>query len=452
MIQRFEQLLAESPGDERDKGVIAERFARALGTYYRWGAAAPPARFLPHQVGRDALADLLPAGTEVVTVDTACSSSLFSIDLGVKGLNMGDFDIAVCGGAMSLAPLNGVLFSKFRGLSPTGVCRPLDRDCDGVLFADGAGVVVLKRVSQAIADGDPILAVIKAFGSSSDGNGKAIYAPKAAGQKIALKRARSHPGYGGDQVNWIIAHATGTPSGDAAELAALRESFPSATDLYVSSNKAIIGHTGWAAGVASVIEGVLGIQKGVIPPQHRVREPHPELAQQPGFKIPTQPQRLGDDSPASRRVAVSSFGFGGINGHMLLTGFDPKAPSAPVPERAYDARVAIVAWAARLPGLTSRDAVRDWLHGHGAGPAASFGPTYPPPAIRAGPHVGPHHALDRSHAAHDSRMRARLAHLARRVLGDASRNGRRVPGPHGKNCRRHLVCAALLPGRRRSRS
>ena len=128
------------------------------------------------------MSGILPDRTALMMVDTACSSSLYAVDLGIKGLLTGQHDVAVCGGSFALAPRGSVLFAKLHGLSESGVVRPLDRASDGVLFADGAGVVVLKRLKRALADGDRILGVIKAFGASSDGKGKAIYAPNSAGQ------------------------------------------------------------------------------------------------------------------------------------------------------------------------------------------------------------------------------------------------------------------------------
>src|SRR6202040_2509340 len=107
-------------------------------------------------------------------------------DLGIKALSLGRHDVVCCGGAFALAPRGSILFSKLYGLSQSGEVRPLDKACDGVLFADGAGVVVLKRLTRARADGDRIMAVIKAFGSSSDGKGKALYAPSSEGQCTAI--------------------------------------------------------------------------------------------------------------------------------------------------------------------------------------------------------------------------------------------------------------------------
>ena len=179
---------ADLPADEAAK--LQAEIDEALRERYARGAEEP-IRYLPHNVGRRAMEGVLPEDTELVMVDTACSSSLYTVDIGVKGLLTGRQDIAVCGGSFSLAPRGSVLFSKLHGLSASGILRPLDKGADGVLFSDGAGVVVVKRLRRALEDGDTILGVLKAFGSSSDGRGKAIYAPSSQGQRIAVERAHA---------------------------------------------------------------------------------------------------------------------------------------------------------------------------------------------------------------------------------------------------------------------
>ncbi|MGH2369895.1 MAG: SDR family oxidoreductase, partial [Chloroflexota bacterium] len=182
--------------------------ARAALEAHYWRGRSDPARCLPHAVGRQAMAGLLPDGAELLMVDTACSSSLYAVDVGIKGLLMGKHDVAVCGGSFSVAPRGSVLFAKLNGLSARGEARPLDKDADGVVFSDGAAVVVLKTVRRAQADGDRILAVLKACGTSSDGKGKAIYAPSSAGQRLAVHRAFDHSVADPRRIDWVVAHAT----------------------------------------------------------------------------------------------------------------------------------------------------------------------------------------------------------------------------------------------------
>ncbi|HEX6355074.1 SDR family oxidoreductase [Actinophytocola sp.] len=347
-----------------------------------WRGSRAPSRFLPHQVGQLAMAGMLPAGTELQMVDTACSSSLYAIDIGIKGLLMGKHDIAVCGGAFALAPRGTVLFSKLQGLSRRGAVHSLDAAADGVIFADGAAVVVLKRLSRARDDGDRVLAVLKAFGSSSDGKGKAIYAPNAAGQDLAVRRALS-TGVRGQDVDWVIAHATGTPTGDLAEFTTLKRHFGTDRTSYVTSNKSLVGHTGWAAGVVSVIEAILGLEHDLIPKQYRFTSPPAEFGMdETKLTIPTEHVPWPRQPGRARSVAVSGFGFGGTNAHLIVREQQPAASSASTRTPSTTDRVAIVAWAAHVPGLSTSDDVARWVTGAGPGPDTSFGETYPPPPFQ----------------------------------------------------------------------
>ncbi|MEU9857868.1 SDR family oxidoreductase [Streptomyces sp. NPDC047974] len=305
---------------------------RVLSARYHRGAAPAP-RFLPHQVGREAMAGVLPDGTEVQMVDTACSSSLYAIDIGIKGLLSGRQDIAVCGGAFGLAPRGTVLFSKLKGLSEQGRVRALDAGADGVIFADGAGVVVLKRLSRARADGDRVLGVLKAFGSSSDGKGKAIYAPSSQGQSLAVERALKAGGLTGDAVDWVNAHATGTPAGDLAEFSTLRRHYGVGRTTSVTSSKSLIGHTGWAAGVVSLIESVLALQHETIPGQYRFdRAPEAFELGTTGLEISAERRSWPAVPGRCRTAAISGFGFGGTNAHLIVA--EPGTDRDPAHERA----------------------------------------------------------------------------------------------------------------------
>ena len=345
-----------------------------------WRGDGDAWQFLPHNVGLNAMKGVLPENTELVMVDTACSSSLYAADLGLKGLLMGKHDIAVCGGSFSVGPRGSVLFAKLHGLSEGGEVRPLDRKCDGVLFSDGAGVVVLKRLKRAQADGDRILGIVKTCGSSSDGKGKAIYAPSSEGQSIAIARALANPGVDIRNIDWIVAHATGTPAGDLAEFTTLREMIRTDHPVYVTSNKSLIGHTGWAAGVASLIEVVLGLEKKTIPPQHRFTACPAEFAiETTKLEVPTEAVAWLPKSGSARMASISGFGFGGTNAHLVVSEYLPGVSGAPAGERAYGERIAIVGWSAHFPGLENKKAVSEWLGGQGKAPEPSFGDSYPVP-------------------------------------------------------------------------
>lgn len=348
-----------------------------------WRGAEEPIRYLPHNVSRRAMEGILPEDTELLAVDTACSSSLYTVDIGVKGLLMGRHDIAVCGGSFSLAPRGSVLFSKLHGLSPSGILRPLDKDADGVLFSDGAGVVIVKKLARALADGDSILAVLRAFGSSSDGKGKAIYAPSADGQRIAVERALAASDGDTAGIDWIIAHATGTPAGDLAEFTNLRQTYSGDHPVRVTSNKSLIGHTGWAAGAVSVIEAILGLQHEAIPPQHQwSAAPADFEIETTNLTIPKEPVPWPATPGTPRRVAVSGFGFGGTNAHVVLEEYLPETPAPPTPHRQpYLDRIAVVGWSASVPGLETRDELSAWLSARGGPPERSFGEFYPMPSF-----------------------------------------------------------------------
>jgi len=371
----------------REHGVpleVLDRTTDALAKHL-WRGRHGAADVLPHRVGQAAMSGLLPENTELLMLDTACSSSLYAIDIGMKGLLLGTLDVAVCGGAFALGPRGAVLFSKLHGLSPSGAVRSLDKDADGVLFSDGAGVVVLKRLSRALADRDTVLGVIAAVGTSSDGRGKAIYAPSSAGQAIAVERARSAPGAEGHTVDWVVAHATGTTAGDLAEMTSLRTtlgaSAPDGHTIQVTSNKSLVGHTGWSAGVVSVIEVLLGLRHGIIPRQHRFVEAPASFELEGGaLRIPTQPVPWPPRAERPRFAAVSGFGFGGTNAHLLVREYD--GHGGRVQQVEPDEPVVVVGWSARVPGLETAAEVEEWLTVPGArAPEPSFGETYPAPPL-----------------------------------------------------------------------
>lgn len=399
VLARIEPVLRELGLSESERTAALTSIANRLSRHYK-RSGPQPLRFFPHQVGLHAMRDVLPSQTELLLVDTACSSSLYAVDLGIKGLLEGRHDIAVCGGSFAVGPRGSVLFAKLNGLSVRGEVRSLDKTTDGVLFSDGAAAVVLKRLSKALHDGDKVLATIRSFGSSSDGKGKAIYAPSAAGQKLAIRRALDQPGMADVRPEWIVAHATGTPAGDLAEFTTLRETLVGPAPVYVTSNKSVIGHTGWAAGVASLIQVLLGFQNNLIPPQHRFTEPPADFAiETSNLTIPATavPWPRGG---RRRTAAVSGFGFGGTNAHLIVQ--DPPAAGAVVRQApGYAAsgqlvsgqaasgqsgtpqeRIAIVARAAHLPGAAASEDPGSWLRALGTTGPLSFGDTYPLPSFQ----------------------------------------------------------------------
>jgi len=343
-------------------------------------AQADPDRFLPERIIAAAARGLLPPDSELLAVDAACASSLYAIDLGVRRLLDGSCDVAVCGGVYENTPRHQVLFAKLRGLSRTGRVRSLDAGADGTLFSDGAAVVALKRLDRARADGDDVLAVITGFGSSSDGRGKAIQAPNGAGQRLALERADAASGVRTRQLDWIIAHATGTPSGDATEAASIQAAL-AGRPLPVTADKSVVGHTGWAAGAVSVVHAVLALRHGLIPAHRHFTAPPAGTAEHtPDVRVPTVDIEWPRVETQPRRIGVSAFGFGGINGHLRL---QDVAPPTTARRDVDDDPVVVVGWHADLPGEPGEAEIRRWLTEGFPDTAATYGDDHPipPPAI-----------------------------------------------------------------------
>ncbi|SDP33553.1 SDR family oxidoreductase [Lentzea jiangxiensis] len=343
-----------------DKAAIRAR----TRTRFRRGTGET-ADSLPPAIAAGAIRGILPEDSAVHVVDTACSSSLYALDRGVRELRAGRCEVAVCGGAAAMQVTYMVAFAKMGGLSPTGQVRSLDEDADGVLFADGAALVVLKKLSRAQADGDTVLGVLRGVGLSADGKGKAINAPASRGQVLAARRALAKAGTEPGEVDVVIAHATATPAGDSAELLGIAEVYPADRPLTVVSNKSVIGHTGWPAGVVSLIHLLLCLRHHEIPPQHRfTRLPAHLVEHAPMVRVPRQPVDWLPTGRA-RTGAVSAFGFGGTNATAVVSEYLPDQWQVQAREPVPRQRLAVVGWAAREP----------------ADGAAGFGPVYPIPDL-----------------------------------------------------------------------
>ncbi|MBP5403672.1 MAG: acyltransferase domain-containing protein [Elusimicrobiaceae bacterium] len=254
------------------------------------------------------------------TVDAACATSLAAIDQAVNGLRMGNFDMAIAGGVdQMMSPSAYIKFCKIGALSETG-SYPFDARANGFVMAEGAGMVILKRLSDAVKDGDRVYAVIRAVGASSDGKGKGITAPNPKGQKIAVEKAFEQVEYTPADVGLIEAHGTGTRVGDAVELASLTETFgPYAKPgtIGLGSVKSQIGHAKAAAGIAALIKTSLALYNKVLPPSVNFETPNPNVdwATCP-FRVITKAEAWPDGK--IRRANVSAFGFGGTNFHVAM--------------------------------------------------------------------------------------------------------------------------------------
>ncbi|WP_428054258.1 SDR family NAD(P)-dependent oxidoreductase [Candidatus Avelusimicrobium facis] len=254
------------------------------------------------------------------TVDAACATSLAAVDQAVNGLREGNFDMAIVGGVdQMMSPSAYIKFCKIGALSEHGSC-PFDAKADGFVMAEGAGTVILKRLSDAVKDGDKVYAVIRAVGASSDGKGKGITAPNPKGQKIAVEKTFEQLDYTPGDVGLIEAHGTSTRVGDAVELNALYDIFsPYAKPgtIGLGSVKSQIGHAKAAAGIASLIKTSLALYNKVLPPSVNFQTPNPTVdwATSP-FRVITQAEPWNTDKV--RRANVSAFGFGGTNFHVAL--------------------------------------------------------------------------------------------------------------------------------------
>ena len=262
-------------------------------------------------------------GTNIV-VDAACAGSLAAISMAINDLTLGNSDLVLTGGVDALNDiLMYMCFAQTGALSLSGDCRPFSDQSDGTMLGEGVGVLALRRLDDAERDGDAIYAVIRGLGSSSDGKAKSIYAPSAAGQTLALRRAYAHAGYGPETVGLVEAHGTGTVAGDAAEVEALRIVFDEAGaprhHCALGSVKAQIGHTKAAAGAAGMIKTILALHHKVLPPTIKVRAPNEKLhLDESPFYLNTETRPWVHDAPHPRRASVSALGFGGTNFHVAL--------------------------------------------------------------------------------------------------------------------------------------
>lgn len=268
------------------------------------------------------VANRLDLGGTAYTLDAACASSLLAIDHAVQELNSGRADMMIAGGvhACQNAPFWSI-FHQLGALSRNQQIRPFDQRADGLLIGEGCGFVVLKRLSDAIANGDRIYAVVQGVGVSSDGAGASVMSPTVHGQVKAIRQAWEMAGINTDQIGYLEAHGTGTPLGDKTELETLAAVFgQSDTKAGIGSVKSMIGHAMPAAGIAGIIKTVLALYHGQLPPTLHCEEPVEALTDTRFEPV----KQLTDwrKSGLPRYAGVNAFGFGGINAHVVLEGWD----------------------------------------------------------------------------------------------------------------------------------
>ncbi len=271
------------------------------------------------------------------TLDAACSTSLYAVKLACDELWSGRADAMIAGGVSRPEILyTQVGFTQLRALSPSGRCAPFDAGADGLVVGEGAGVFVLKRLSDALRDEDEIHGLIHGIGLSNDIGGN-LLSPETEGQLRAMRAAYRQAGWAIDEVDMIECHGTGTPVGDAVELASMRELWKEADwsegQCAIGSVKSMIGHLLTGAGAASLIKTLLGFRHQTLPPSINFNQPLPDSPLRDGpFRVQQQAQPWPARKPgAPVRAAVSSFGFGGINAHMLLEQWLPPTDAGVVP-------------------------------------------------------------------------------------------------------------------------
>src|SRR5690606_18029518 len=255
------------------------------------------------------------------TIDTACSSSLIAFHEACQSLRAGETRMAVAAGvSLILAPDGHVIASRGRMLSPEGRCHTFDAAADGYVRGEGCAVVVLKRLSDARADGDRILAVVRGTATNQDGRSGGLTVPSGTAQEDVMRAALAASGMQPADVDYVEAHGTGTELGEPIEvhaLAALHAQRPADRPLLLGSVKTNVGHLEGAAGLAGVIKAAIALQDDVIPAHLNFHTPNPHISWDAApIKVPVQPTPW---PRAERRVAgVSSFGFSGTNAHVIL--------------------------------------------------------------------------------------------------------------------------------------
>jgi acyl transferase domain-containing protein len=282
-----------------------------------------------HSMAAGRISYLLGLTGPSLVVDTACSSSLVSVHLAVNSLRNQECTLAIAGGVNRLlSPEVSINFCQGKMLSPDGRCATFDESANGFVRAEGCGIVVLKRLDEAIADGDRLLAVIAGSAINHDGRSSGLTVPNGVAQQVVIQKALTNAQLSPSAVDYVETHGTGTSLGDPIEVGALNsvfgESHSATHPLLISSVKTNIGHCEAAAGIASLIKTVLVLQHGEIPPHLHLTKPNPYINwEKMPLKIPTT---LTPWVASNRVAGVSSFGFSGTNAHIVLT----EAPPRPV--------------------------------------------------------------------------------------------------------------------------
>ena len=330
----------------------------------------------PHCAAVGRVSYLLGLRGPAVAVDTACSSSLVAIHLACQSLRLRETDVALAGGVqLTLSPFTAIALSKWSALSPTGRCNSFDANADGFVRGEGCGVVVLKRLADAIRDQDRVLAVVRGSATNSDGRSNGMTAPNAMAQRDVITSALRLADVTPDSVNYIETHGTGTILGDPIEFESLAATYgllkgQGEGSCALGSVKTNIGHLEAAAGVAGFIKAVLAVQRAEIPRNLHFTRWNPAIdASATRLFVPT------DSAPwpavaGPRRGAVSSFGLSGTNAHVVIEQAPekPDEPDKEVPVAHGAQHVSTLTVSGKSPQRVASmaAALADWMAGPGA--------------------------------------------------------------------------------------
>ncbi|MGH3823937.1 MAG: type I polyketide synthase [Pseudonocardiaceae bacterium] len=303
----------------------------------------------PHSTAVGRLSYLLDLRGPCLAVDTACSSSLVAVHLASQSLRLRECDLALAGGVhLMLTPLGSVALSRWAMLAPDGRCKAFDAAANGFVRGEGCGVVVLKRFSEAVRDGDRVLAVVRGSAVNSDGHSNGLTAPNLAAQGNVIREALTRAAVEGTRVGLVETHGTGTSLGDPIEFDALAQVYGTGEGrCALGAVKTNMGHLEAAAGIAGLIKAVLAVRHGTIPPNLHFHRWNPAIEpEQTRLFVPTEVE----DWPMAagpRLAGVSSFGFGGTNAHLILE-------EAPTPRGGCGAVWVFSGQGSQWPGMGQR--------------------------------------------------------------------------------------------------
>lgn len=286
-----------------------------------------------HSITANRLSFFLDLRGPSLAVDTACSASLVAVHLACLSLRSRECDLALTGGvSLVLTPEANIALSKWGFMAADGRCKTFDARADGFVRGEGCGIVVLKRLSEALADGDHVLALIRGSAVNQDGRTSVLTAPNGVAQQAVMREALRQARVAPSQVEYIEAHGTGTALGDPIEVEALAEVYgrldPGAAPCAIGAVKTNLGHLEAAAGIAGLIKVVLALQHEAVPPNLHLTRLNPHISLEGTRLVIPTTLRPWPRSPGGRYAAVSSFGFGGTNAHVILE----EPPQIPVSE------------------------------------------------------------------------------------------------------------------------